>query len=174
MPLFSHHPNNSDFMFHTIYDTYWNRIFAIVSRKVKDRDDILDIMQNIFFHLWIYRKSLTQKNSESIIIKTCSQEISNYFSQQKKLPYTSEIENVQLSDDSEEQLQTILEEEEQLELLKINIELLPTRRQKILTMNKIEGITQENIANNLNLSPTAIKKQISKAIAFLRERQNNS
>lgn len=173
MPLFSRHTNNSNTMFQKIYDTYWNRMFAMVSRKVKDRDDVFDVMQNIFFHLWIYRESLSDENIESVIIKTCVQEISNYFSQQKKQPFTTEVENVQLADDSNERLQAILEEEVQLDHLWNNMELLPTTRKKILTMNKIEGITQEKIAVTLNLSTKAVKKQISKAIAFLRQSQEN-
>lgn len=174
MPLFSRNKNSYDVMFQKIYDTYWNRMFAMVSRKVKDRDDVLDVMQNIFFHLWNYRKSLTQQNAESVIIKTCVQEISNFSVQQKKQPYTIEVAEVSLSDDSSDRLQNILETEKELELLRSNIELLPATRKRILTMNKFEGLTQETIANNLNLSHKAVKKQISKAMGFLREHQNQS
>ncbi|WP_313239754.1 sigma-70 family RNA polymerase sigma factor [Sphingobacterium multivorum] len=162
-------------MFQKIYETYWNRMFALVARKVKDRDDILDIMQNIFCHLWNYRNSLTPQNAESVVIKTCIQEISNFFSEQKKQSFANDdISNAQLADDSSEQLQAILEKEEQLELLRKNIELLPATRRKIITMNKFEGITQEKIANNLTLSPKAVKKQLAKAIIFLRENHNHS
>lgn len=174
MPLFSRNKNSYDVMFQKIYDTYWNRMFAMVSRKVKDRDDVLDILQNIFFHLWNYRKSLTQQNAESVIIKTCIQEISNFSVQQKKIPYTIEVADLHLSDDSSDRLMAILEEEKELEKLRLSIELLPPARKKIFTMNKFEGITQETIANNLNLSSKAVKKQISKAMLFLREHQNHS
>lgn len=153
---------------------YWNRMFLMVSRKVKDREDVLDIIQNIFLHLWLYRQSLTKENAESIIIKPCIQEISNFYSIQKKKPLASNIEETQLSDDANERLQTIMDKEEQLEHLRINMELLPTLRKKILQMNKIEGIPQERIASNFNLSTKAVKKQIAKAIIFLRYQQNNS
>lgn len=174
MPLFSRNKNSNDVMFQNIYETYWDRMFALVARKVKDRDDVLDIMQEIFCHLWNYRNSLTPQNSESVIIKTCIQETSKFFSQQKKQPFTTDITSAQLSDDSYEQLQAILEKEEDLELLRRNIELLPPTRKKIFTMNKFEGITQEKIANNLTLSPKAVKKQLAKAIVFLREHHNHS
>lgn len=174
MPLFSRNKNSYDVMFQKIYDTYWNRMFAMASRKVKDRDDVLDILQNIFFHLWNYRKSLTQQNAESVIIKSCIQEISNFSSQQKKIPCTIEVADLNLSDDSADRLMAILEEERELENLRLSIELLPPARKKIFTMNKFEGMTQETIANNLNLSSKAVKKQISKAMLFLREHQNQS
>ncbi len=174
MPLFSRHTNNHDLMFQQIYDTYWNRIFVMVARKVKDRDDVFDVMQNIFFHLWIYRNSLTQHNTESAIVKTCVQEISKYFTNLNKQPYTTELSNLQLPDDSAELLQTQLEKDRELELLKLNIDQLPPIRRKIFTMNKYEGITQEKIATQLNLSTKAVKKQIGKALIFLREHQNHS
>lgn len=174
MPLFSRNRNSYDDMFQKIYDTYWNRMFAMLSRRVKNRDDILDIMQNIFFHLWNYRKSLTQENTEGVIIKTCIQELSNFAVKNKKEPYKIDVTDVNLSDDSTEQLQVLFEKENELELLKFNIELLPPTRKTILTMNKFEGITQEKIAAALNLSPSAVKKQISKAIIFLRNHQNQS
>lgn len=174
MQLFSRHTNNHDLMFQQIYDTYWNRIFVMVARKVKNRDDVFDVMQNIFFHLWIYRNSLTQQNTESVIIKTCVQEISAYFSNLNKLPYTTEISNLQLPDDSAELLQAQFKKDKELELLKLNIDQLPPIRKKIFTMNKYEGITQEKIASHLNLSNKAVKKQIGKALIFLRDRQNHS
>ncbi|MDR6513711.1 sigma-70 family RNA polymerase sigma factor [Chryseobacterium camelliae] len=161
-------------MFQQIYDTYWNRMFALVARKVKDRDDVFDIMQNIFFHLWLYRHSLNQQNSESVIIKTCVQEISNYYTSLNRLPFTSEISTIQLADDSTEQLHAQADKEKELELLKLNIDQLPPTRRKIFTMNKCEGITQEKIASDLNLSPKAVKKQIEKALIFLRENQKHS
>ncbi|MFC3356020.1 sigma-70 family RNA polymerase sigma factor [Sphingobacterium zeae] len=161
-------------MFQQIYETYWNRMFAMVARKVKDREDVFDIMQNIFFHLWLYRNSLTQQNTESVIIKTCVQEISTYYTSLKRQPLPSERCTIQVKDDSVEQLQAKLDKEKELELLKLNIEQLPPTRRKIFTMNKYEGITQEKIASNLNLSPKAVKKQIEKALIFLRENQKHS
>lgn len=174
MPLFSRHTKKHDRMFQQIYETYWNRVFAMVSRKVKDREDVFDIMQNIFFHVWLYRNSLTKQNTESVIIKTCVQEISKYYTNLNRQPLTSEINTIQVADDSAEELLAQFDKEKELDLLNLNIDRLPPIRRQIFTMNKYEGITQEKIASHLNLSPKAVKKQIEKAIIFLRENQNHS
>lgn len=174
MSLFSNHPSQADRMFQDIYETYNKRVFAIVTGKIKDRDDILDVMQNVFFHLWIYRESITKENSESIIIKTCKQEISNFISLQKKQPITQESAHIKLSDDSDEMLESALEKEEQLNAVQLSMELLPISRKQILTLNKMEGITQEKIADQFGLSKKAVEKQISKAVQFLRNRHKNS
>lgn len=174
MSLFSNHPSPADRMFQNIYETYKNRVFAVVASKIRDRDDILDIMQNVFFHLWIYRESITKENSESIIIKTCKQEISNFISLQKKQSIIQESAHIKLSDDSDEMLEAALEKEEQLNAVQLSMELLPIPRKQILTLNKMEGITQEKIADQFGLSKKAVEKQISKAVQFLRNRHKKS
>lgn len=161
-------------MYKKIYNTYRERVFDYIKGKVKDRDDILDIMQNVFFHLWKYREVLGGTNTENIIFKTCSQEISNFYLAQSKQPIRNDSPIIEQPDNSVDQLFHKVEQEKQLKALHKSIELLPTSRKQILTMNKLEGITQEKIAAQLNLSPKAVKKQISKAMIFLKKQQNNS
>ena len=155
-------------MFQKIYETYRVRVFDYIAGKVKDRDDTCDIMQNVFFHLWLHKESLGI-NTENIIFKTCNQEISNFFALKKKQPSISNSQDIEIPDESADQLKEQYDKEEQLNTIQINIELLPAPRKQILTMNKLEGISQEKIADRLNLSKKAVKKQISKAILFLRE-----
>lgn len=160
-------------MFQSLYETYNNRVFGIVIRRIKDRDDALDVVQNIFFHLWTARDSLTKKNTESIIIKTCIQEISNFYTKQKKQPFLRDAE-VQLSDESLELLEEKLQKEERLKSMEFSIELLPTPRKQIFKMNKLEGISQEKVAHHFNLSRKAVEKQISKAMVFLKNHHKTS
>lgn len=161
-------------MYKKIYNTYRERVFDYIKGKVKDRDDILDIMQNVFFHLWKYKEALGGPNTENIIFKTCNQEISNFYLTQSRQPIRNESPILERPDHSLDQLLLKVEQEENLKTLHDSMELLPTSRKQILIMNKLEGITQEKIAIELNLSPKAVKKQISKAMIFLKKHHNDS
>ncbi|AZB25145.1 MULTISPECIES: RNA polymerase sigma factor [Bacteroidota] len=174
MSLFSRNKNSYDIMFQKIYETYRKRVFDIAIAKVKDRDDALDIMQNVFFHVWKYKASLTSANTESIIIKTCNQEISNFASRKKKQPFLLEISDLQLQDDSSDALETQLEKEEMLNAVHLSIELLPTARKQIFKLNKLDGIKQEKIADHLHLSTKAVENQVYKAMSFLRNYHKKS
>ncbi len=174
MTFRSKHNNNDEDVYKLLYDTYRNRVFAIIGSKVQNRNDILDIMQNVFFHLWVYKASITSDNAESIVLKTCRQEISKFFSQQNKQSFTRDISEVQIVDESVALLETIQEKEEQLELLQFNIELLPSLRKQVFKMNKIDGISHDRIAEHLKISKKAVKKQIYKAVAFLKNQQKQS
>lgn len=168
MFFFTSDTRYTEYMFQNLYDAYKNRVFNIVANRIKHRDDALDVVQNVFFHLWTTRDSLTEENIESIVFKTCKQEISNYYSLQKKQPFLVATSDVQLSDDSHELLIQKLKQEEQLKSMQESIDLLPKKRKQILIMNKLEGISQEKVAHHFNLSRKAVEKQISKAMIFLK------
>lgn len=174
MTFYPSHKKNDDLMFQTLYDSYKKRVYGIVAQKIKEKDDVLDIMQNIFFHLWIYKESLTPSNTEGIIIKTCKQEISNFVSRQKKHPYShhDHASDLQIVDDSDAAFEAQLQKEAQITVLKLGIELLPASTKQIFTMNKLEGITQQKIADHLDMSRKAVQKQVSKALLFLKKNQH--
>jgi len=139
---------------------------------MKDRNDARDITQNVFVHLWQYRDLLGGSNTENIIFKTCNQEIADFLTAQNRNPTSTSYDDQ--TDDSIEALNLKMEKEHLLIALEANIDLLPPTRKQIFTMNKLEGIKQEKIANELNLSKKGVKKQIEKAMTFLRSNIKNS
>ena len=168
MPFFSNAKNNPEDMYQIIYDTYRDSVFTYIAGKVSYRNDIFDILQNVFVHLWQYRKTLGGPNTENIIFKTCNQEISHFVKQQAKGQVKIESYSNE-ADNSEDQLQDKLQTENQLIALNDHIEMLPSLRKQIFTMNKLEGVSQEQIAKELNLSRSAVENQISKAMLFLKK-----
>ncbi|SIS61570.1 RNA polymerase sigma-70 factor, ECF subfamily [Chryseobacterium ureilyticum] len=174
MTFFSKHITDVEDMYKSIYNTYRERVFQYIRGKVKDRNDIRDIAQNVFFHLWEYRESLGGANTENIIFKTCNQEISKFFKTQRKHVFEKNYNIPETPDDAVDQLDSKLIKEQQLQAMQDSIELLPTSSKKMFTMNKLEGVTQEKIAVQLNLSKKIVQKQISDALVFLQNFHKNS
>ncbi len=173
MSIFSgNNKTNTENMYKMIYNTYKDRIFYYISGRMKDRNDARDITQNVFVHLWQYRDLLGGSNTENIIFKTCNQEIADFLTAQNRNPTSTSYDDQ--TDDSIEALNLKMEKEHLLIALEANIDLLPPTRKQIFTMNKLEGIKQEKIANELNLSKKGVKKQIEKAMTFLRSNIKNS
>ncbi|SIT15979.1 sigma-70 family RNA polymerase sigma factor [Chryseobacterium gambrini] len=174
MTFFSKHIIDVEDMYKSIYNTYRERVFHYINGKVKDRNDIRDIVQNVFFHLWEYKESLGGANTENIIFKTCNQEISKFFKTQRKHIFENNYNIPETPDDAVDQLDSKLIKEQQLQAMQDSIELLPTSSKKMFTMNKLEGVTQEKIAVQLNLSKKIVQKQISEALIFLQNFHKNS
>lgn len=174
MNFSSKHITDAEDMYKLIYHTYRERIFDYIKGKVKNRNDIRDISQNVFFHLWEYKEALGDTNTENIIFKTCNQEISKFFAAQQKQTLGNDYGILEKLDYSLDQLDDKLIKEEQLKAMHDSIEMLPPTSKQMFTMNKLEGVTQEKIAVQLNLSKKTVQKQISKAMIFLKNIHNNS
>ncbi|REC61829.1 hypothetical protein DRF65_13915 [Chryseobacterium pennae] len=172
MSSLQNHTTDPEYMYRIIYDTYKDRIFFYIAGRIKDRNDVLDIFQNVFVHLWQYRHDLGKKNTENIIFKTCNQEIVDFIKNKYKNPTTSSYSD--RPDDSSEALNDKLQRETLLQSVESNINMLPAARKQIFTMYKLNGISQQQIADELNMSKKGVKKQIEKAMVFLRNNIKNS
>ncbi len=161
-------------MYKLLYNTYRERVFDYIKGKVKNRNDIRDISQNVFVHLWEYKEALGGTNTENIIFKTCNQEISKFFIAQRKQAWGNDLSILETPDDSVDQLNAKLIKEEQLKAVQDSMEMLTPTSKQMLTMNKLEGVTQEKIAVQFNLPKKTVQKQISKAMIFLKTLHNDS
>lgn len=155
-----------------LYYRYNRRIYTYVSSKIDNWDDTMDVMQDIFVHLWKYRKDLNIQNSEAIIFNTCKQKVAEFY-RRNKLQFSKEILD-NFSDTLPDDIDQRQEYENELDKLKEKVELLPQLRREIFVMNKLDGITQEKIALQFNLPTSTIKYHIAEALLFLKKNGNNS
>lgn len=153
--------------FKEIYDLYKNQVYFYIKKSIKNGDDIEDITQEIFIHLWKHRDSLKNKNTlDSVIFKTCNQEISNFF-RKNRLDFDaydeeSSAENFETSDDDENV------KEEKIAKMNVLLKTLPDDSKEMLVLNKVEKVSLTEIGDDYNLSKSAIEKRINKTITFLR------
>ncbi|QIH34481.1 sigma-70 family RNA polymerase sigma factor [Sphingobacterium sp. DR205] len=171
---YNRHKKNDEQIFHSLVHQYNPLIYSLIFKKIKTRDDIFDVFQNVLMHLWEYEDKLHVDNVKGIIIKTCIQEIANFYRVRTKID-ACEIPNIEKIDSGLEDLSLIEEKEKYLIAIEDAIEdLIPPIRQEIFKMNKLDGITQEMIAVNLNIPKRAVENHISKSIIFLKNRIKKS
>lgn len=152
--------------FKKIYSEYKNRVYFFVKKYVQRDEDIEDIVQDIFVHVW---KHLDKVNKEipveAIIFKTCKQEVSNFYRKNKLLFTVSE------QGDSKEAEEESIDEnytEEQISKMVALLDKLPQKTKKLFIQHKVENMSYSQLAKENNISKTAIGKQINKAISFLK------
>lgn len=153
--------------FKEIYDLYKHQVYFYIKKSIKNSDDIEDITQEVFIHLWKHRDSLKNKNTlDSVIFKTCNQEISNFY-RKNRLEFDAYDENISTDDhpiyDDEENL-----DEEKITKMNILLNKLPEDSKDMIVLNKVEKVSLTEIGEDYNLSKSAIEKRINKTITFLR------
>ena len=153
-----------DAFFLKIYSEYKQPVYYFVKKYISSQDDIEDVVQDIFVHLWNHRSSL-EKNREAVIFKTAKQEVSNFYRKNK----------VAFSDLKEEHHLHIVKEEVDEEDFafygdKINqlLHLLPERSKSFFILHKVEGLSYSQIASENSISKNAVAKHVNKVLDFLR------
>lgn len=153
--------------FHTVYERYHRRVYVFVSKYVDREDDIEDIVQEVFVHLWKHVKALRKHdNPEAVVFKTSKQEVTNYY-RKKKIDFTF----LEEGHDVQEEQSALAEQEDtraRLSKVKALVEVLPERRKAIFLESVIEERSYSEIALRYNISKSAVAKQITKALDFLK------
>ena len=168
------HINAEKSSYEGLYYHYNHQIFSCIAQSIKNRDDVMDVMQEVYVHLWEFRNKLVPQTAESIIFNTCRQKISKFYRKTKQEPFYEEMAG-EYADSTQEELKSVNKKEQHLSELEKSIELIiPPLRRKIFTMNKLEGIIQEEIAFQLDIPKSTVKHHISEAMIFLKNHHKNN
>lgn len=161
----------SDF-YKEVFEKYSQSIFSYILNKVGKKMDALDIGQNVFIHLWKYRKKLRSGNAESIIFKSCKQEIFKFYKHLKNRGESVSLDTleIQIADYSEQELEEKMEKERMLNEIYEALNVIPAQRKQIFLLNKIEGKTRKEIAMEMNVSKSAVGNQIDKVMHYLKNK----
>lgn len=165
--------------FRTIFDQYWNTVYGIALSLVKSPDLAEEIAQDIFVKIWVKREKLAVvEKFENFLFIVARNHIYNEFRRKAKLEeYTNHLFKY---------FQTIFETSETpdkrllfSELTKIvdqAVEQLPPQQRTIYQLSRQQGLSQEEIAAQLQISVHTVKSHMNKALHLIRNylRQYNT
>ena len=156
--------------FELLYKRYSPVLFGICYRYSKSRDEAEDILQDGFIR--IYQKIGTFEGKGSfegwmkrIMINTSI----NHYKSNLKHYFHDEVENHQLIDDGEINLNEMDSSLDRMQLVRL-IQELPDGYKLVFNMYVIDGLTHNEIAEELNISVNTSKTQLFKARKKLREK----
>lgn len=154
--------------FHKLFESFFKLSCAFVSRYIHEHEAVEDVVQETFINIWEKRGIYTDiVYFKAYLFKALRNNALFYLRQHT----TSEDINPTIEDDSEGVLNAIIEEEVHREIIAA-IEKLPQERRRIVQLS-MEGYSQEEIAEELQISVNTVKTQKRKAYAFLREELKN-
>ncbi|OCA76375.1 hypothetical protein BBI01_06695 [Chryseobacterium artocarpi] len=165
----NHNTLSDEHLYESIFYRYQGLVFSYLSGRIQNRDDMMDVMQEVFTHLWDKGDILNTDNPDAIIFNTCKQKVASFYRRTSKQPYYDSLQ-VDIPDMSLDEIDDKVSYEIDLDKVNEGIGMLPERRREILILNKLEGIPQQEIAERLNMSRSAVENQISKAITFLKKK----
>lgn len=151
-----------------IYSRYQPVLYAHAYRRFPDREQVRDIIQDLFVYLWNHREELDLKTTlAAYLYSSVRNKILNHFRDQKvRDAFTSSLlefidHGVNFTDD-------LLREKELIGLVEKEVAALPPQMRAIFEMSRSSHLSHQEIANELGISPHTVRTQVRNALRILR------
>ncbi len=159
--------------FRLLFDSYYRPLHAYACKFVFE-DAAHDIVQDLFSSVWQKRDSLVIKSSLHNYLFTgvrnnClqwldKQKVRNKYKQDKCIELALDEVNCFKSQTIQSLLEIELEEKIEEAITK-----LPMQCQKVFRMSRIKKMKNDDIAQELDISPKTVEKHLTKALRHMRE-----
>lgn len=156
--------------FEQLYNRYQEKLIFYTTAIVKSEGVAKDIVQETFIKLWTTRHKLDPDQSLSGFLHTIARNMAlNHlkragYDQKLKEKIWERIQEIQLRVETEE----LLFGRESSKLIQEAVRQLPPRRNQIFNLSREKGLTHQDIANQLDISPNTVKNQIVSALREIR------
>jgi len=154
--------------FDRIYQMYAKRLYAYSLQFTKSVEDSEEIIQDVFVKLWTNREKIRQEDTlRSLLFLMTKHHLINAFRSKLNEPIYEDYihyKNELSVNDAGHQL----EYEEFVRRFTKAVEKLPATQQKIITLSKIQHLSNREIAEELSLSEQTVKNQMSIALKELK------
>ena len=155
----------SDQGFEKVFQEYYGPLLNISRKVLNDGVTAEDIVQDVFLKLWSNRFNTTIKTSlKSYLHRAVINACLNELEKRKRIQIMENLPEpvIQYSESSPSP-------EELRKRLNQAIAMLPPRVQIVFSLSRFEGLTNQEIADYLNISKKTVENQMGKALSKLRE-----
>ncbi|MDR2809096.1 MAG: RNA polymerase sigma-70 factor [Tannerellaceae bacterium] len=159
---------------HKAFDVLFTRYHPIVKSFlvgfIKNEDIASDMAQDVFFKVWINRETISKVISfKAYLFRMARNMVYDYFEHNA----IKEKYDHNLQENAENYYSDLIEEElyarELSLLIDIAVEKMPLQRKRIFTMSRKNGFSNDEIAEQLNISKRTVENHITQALKDLRE-----
>lgn len=159
---------NDEAAFEEIYHLTHRKIYNFIFRYVQDSSTAQELTQRFYIKLWEKRQMLDIDKpleaqcyviARNLVIDALRKSArdnrlkENFYTRHNLI--TAATEEVVLFDNLREHFEAA-------------IESLPNRRREIFKLSRLQGLTYQEIANQLSISPKTVEIQMSKALKMVR------
>jgi len=160
--------NDNRDAFTTLYQRYWDKIFAVAIHRLGVEEEAEEIVQEIFLSIWTRRKSLKLTHSLATYLSVAVKyKVINHLARKHRMQLQlDELTNATPA--TENSTSNWLDEKELRTQLEKCINKLPEKCRIVFLLSRDENKTYAEIATELNISQKTVEAHMSKALSTLR------
>lgn len=151
-----------------IYDRYKVLLQNHAIRKLADMEEVEDILQELFIDLWDKRAAihLTTGLANYLYTAVRNRIFNHFYKKQREDNYLNSLADV--IEKGEYVTDLAIREKEYAEIIKSEIDALPSRMREVFLLHRNEGLTYKEIAGQLGTSELTVATQVKKSLKTLR------
>jgi len=154
--------------FTIIYNRYHKQLYILAYTYLKDRDMSEDAIQHVFTKLWEFRQDIAIKVSLKNFLYTITK---NYILNLIRNENTIIRKNYELAQNAEiyeDNLLSTIEQKELMSILKQALDMLPEQKRQVCLLKMDEKLSNQEIADKMQISINTVKTHYAQAIKILR------
>ena len=153
--------------FSRIFSAFYLPVRNFLNLLTHSMDDAEEICQELFAKVWQNRKNLDpSKNFRAYLYTIARHETYDFFKRQKLIDAQAYQSWQADADGCADEI--IIAKETEL-LINLAVSRMPKQRRRIFELSRFEGMSNAEIAKQLNIRKNAVEKQLSYAMKDIRE-----
>lgn len=166
--IFHDQPEENEARFQYIYDKYHLKVFNYIAKSIGNREDALDLLQEVFllFYDRIPRLDTSTSRIEAWLLRV-ARNLALSYSRNKHRKYTQSMETTEPIADSRSS--DHLEKKEMQQKFDTFLDTLNDHERTIFILHKLEGIKYKDLMNIFEISPRTLKRIVASVLNKMRE-----
>lgn len=151
-----------------IYKRYHGVLYSHAYRRYPDKEEVRDIIQEVFLYLWNNRENLhISTHIAAYLYTSVRNRMLNVFRNKKvKDAFLRSLQD--FIDKGENVVEAKMREKELVRLVELEVANLPAQMRTIFEMSRNLEMTHQEIAAELAISPHTVRTQVRNALRVLR------
>lgn len=157
------------FAYNELFHKYSQKVYNFSFKHLKNEEDTKDLVQEIFMKIWDKRKEINEKKSFNGLLFTITLNlIRDYF--RKKVKNRKLIDKWLYETEPYSNSTVLSIEFRSLEkVVSTLVEQLPQKRQTVFRLSRNEGLSNDEIAEQMNIQKKTVENHLNMALNYLRE-----
>ncbi|SEP41511.1 RNA polymerase sigma factor [Mucilaginibacter sp. OK283] len=153
--------------FDVLYNKYWKQVYNTAYKRLNDTERAQDIAQDVFVQLWTRGSKSPIDNLPAYLLVAARNGVFKYM--EKEAKYAALPDGAEELESPLGRADANMLHDEFLKAFNELINTLPPQQQMIFNLRFNEGLSSQQIADQLQISPKTVRNQMGRALATLRK-----